>query len=180
MHDALVERTGVGYEPYTPEQQSSIYKMIERYVDAPEIEEEDVLSINSYRQMLEVCKQFKKMVLHARTEASNAREEIMAQMGDSFGMSRPLTGGAFSNEQQLLVESKLVDDYDPKNTPMVGESDKDGMKQRGFGLGAANADSKPIGGVEGISRYVDSKSAKGVFEHLLSIYIYISNRLYMY
>lgn len=77
MHDALVERTGVAYEPYTPEQQTDIARMLERYVGSPEAEEEEVLSINSYRQMIEICKQFKKMVLDARFEASNARDEAM-------------------------------------------------------------------------------------------------------
>jgi kinesin family protein 6/9 len=36
MHDALVERTGVTYDPYTPEQQASVVQMIERYIDASE------------------------------------------------------------------------------------------------------------------------------------------------
>ena len=45
MHDALVERTGMVYDNYTPEQQQSISQMIEKYVSAPEKEEEEILEI---------------------------------------------------------------------------------------------------------------------------------------
>lgn len=55
MHDALVERTGVVYDAFTPEQQSSISAMIERYVEAREEDEESVLVISSVRQLMEVA-----------------------------------------------------------------------------------------------------------------------------
>ena len=52
-----VERTGVGYEPFTPEQQQGVFNMLDRYVAADEASEEEVLSINSFRDILEVqCK----------------------------------------------------------------------------------------------------------------------------
>jgi kinesin family protein 6/9 len=51
MHDALVERTGVTYEPYTPEQQESISQMLERFLAAPQLDEEDVLNITNYRYL---------------------------------------------------------------------------------------------------------------------------------
>jgi kinesin family protein 6/9 len=150
MHDALVERTGVGYEPYTPEQQASVASMLEMYIGAKETEEDDCLTIQSFRQMLEVCKQFKIMVLSARAEAASAREE--AANGYSRGMTtgadgRPLSTMDFANggRADFAADSKIASDFDPK-APTVGEVDKRGGG--GFSLGQASADSRPIGGID--------------------------------
>ena len=70
-----MERTGVGYEPFTPEQQQGVFNMLDRYVAADEAAEEEVLSINSFRDILEVCKQFKKMVIKGRQDVDEARLE---------------------------------------------------------------------------------------------------------
>ena len=70
-----MERTGVGYEPFTPEQQQGVFNMLDRYVAADEASEEEVLSINSFRDILEVCKQFKKMVLKGQQDVDEARLE---------------------------------------------------------------------------------------------------------
>jgi kinesin family protein 6/9 len=148
MHDALVDRTGVGYEPYTPEQQASVVQMLEKYVDASEVEEESVLSVDSYRQMLEMCKQFKIMVLNARAEASAAREEAL--IGGGRGMTadgRPMTVGGGAAD---ALASKIVEDFDP-NAITVGDLDASGKS--GFVLGAAPADSRPVGGMADITRY---------------------------
>jgi kinesin family protein 6/9 len=149
MHDALVERTGMKYEPYTPEQQAGISQMLEKYVDTNEQEEEDHLNINSFREMLEVCKQFKKMVLSARADAL---------AGSNYVGSRPDTG--FRNgglmPADYRADSKIADEYDP-NAPLVGES-QSGNGQGGFSLGATTSDSRPAGGVEGISMYAENKS----------------------
>ena len=155
MHDALVERTGVSYEPYTPEQQVSIKQMLERYIDAQEIDEEDVLQISSFRQMLEVCKQFKKMILTQRSELSTIREDLIAELGGTDGL-RSMTAGFGNTTADLVADSKIAEDYDPNNATKVGQvSDSKG----GFSLGTANAESKPSGGVEGVSRYADTKTA---------------------
>ena len=155
MHDALVERTGVGYEPYTPEQQSSMGTMLERYVEAPEAEEEDVLNIVSYRQMLETCKQFKKMVLHARADTAAAHEMALAGGGvDALG--RPITSD-FGEGGSNFAETKIADDFDPDKTPFVGQAEA----KSGFSIGAAASDSRPVGGVEGSARF-NAREDKGV------------------
>jgi kinesin family protein 6/9 len=141
MHDALVERAGVNYDPFTPEQQNSIATMLEKYVDAKEIDEEEVLSINSYRQMLEICKQFKKMVLFARSEVKHV-------IGD------PATGGEFLGSEAIAAD-KIAEEFDP-NAPTVGS--KVGS---GFALGHASADSRPLGGVDGLSKYLQAKNSPG-------------------
>ena len=118
MHDALVERTGMTYEPYTPEQQMNIAQMLERYVASTEAEEEETLSVNSYRQMLEICKQFKRMVLNARAETLAVREEVMMGM-TSFTDGRISPDGF--NARAGTADDRIIDDFDPK-APYVGES----------------------------------------------------------
>lgn len=141
MHDALVERTGVGYDPYTPEQQAGVVQMLERYINASEMDEEDQLSISSFRHMLEICKQFKKMVLTARAE------QMQGSAGFGIG-GRPLSSAdlAGMGAGDFALENKIADEYDPK-TPMVGEVER-GVPGRGFSLGTVDASSRPLGGME--------------------------------
>jgi len=144
MHDALVERTGVGYEPYTPEQQAGVVQMLERYIGAGEMEEEDQLNISSFRHMLEICKQFKKMVLTARAD--------FLQSSSAFGVGgRPLSSADLMGmgTGEFALENKLAEDFDPK-TPMVGEEERGGGA-RGFSLGHVDANSRPTGGLESLS-----------------------------
>lgn len=147
MHDALVERTGVAYDPYTPEQQTKIASMLEQYVAAPEIEEEDILNINSFREMLEVCKQFKKMVLTARAETQAARAEAL-----SGNYSRTAGVDGFNlDDSSFAADTKIADDFDP-NAPTVGEFQS--SPGRGFALGQAGNDSRPAAGIEGTMAYL--------------------------
>jgi kinesin family protein 6/9 len=155
MHDALVERTGVTYEPYTPEQQQQMAQMLERYVEAPEAEEEDTMNIDSFRQMLEVCKQFKKMLLHSRAETQNAHDMAMAGGGmDATG--RPMTAQEYEAGGGM-EDTRIADEFDPTKSPFVGES-ADSGGAGGFSLGTAQQDSRPIGGVEGSSKFDGNKS----------------------
>lgn len=164
MHDALVERTGVAYEPYTPEQQESISQMLERYMEAPELEEENILNITNYRQMLEICKQFKRKVLAARTDAKLAQEQVY--LGSSGMMTaggtrmRGNTEGGMGNTLggtggvDYAADSKLAQGFDP-NAATVGEPS--GAKG-GFALGMSAADSRPLNGIEGASRYLSNSA----------------------
>lgn len=147
MHDALVERTGVGYDPYTPEQQDSLGQMLEQYLDASELEEESVLGISSYRQMLEVCKQFKRKVLAARAESQEAREQAL--LGGSRGLAGSL-GASLGPGLENFADTLLADGFDPAAAP-VGEPA--GGRGGGFHLGAARSDSRPPAGVEGLARF---------------------------
>ena len=152
MHDALVERTGMTYEPYTPEQQNNIAQMLERYVASAEAEEEEVLSISSYRQMLEICKQFKRMVLGARAETAAAREEAMLG-GGTFADGRLSPEGArLGTAADYAAEHRIADEFDPK-APYVGEAVGPAGSTGGFALGTSAQDSRPAGGVEGIARF---------------------------
>jgi kinesin family member 6/9 len=143
MHDALVERTGVGYEPYTPEQQTGIRQMLESYVDSTELEEDDCLQIDSYRKMLEVCKQFKRMVLVARDEAKAAKEEAYAQYGEygaSGGLGRSNAIGSEFGGSDYPLDAGL--DSTGQGPAYVGEEEV--LGRTGFALGLAPADSTPL------------------------------------
>jgi kinesin family member 6/9 len=188
MHDALVERTGVTYEPYTPEQRDTISQMLERYLETPELEEESVLNITNYRQMLEICKQFKKKVLTARTDLKIAQEQVFlgaatgdgrvrtATAGDQSGLGatsgagaslggggRAVSGGlgmtgaaGMGGGLDYAADSKLAQSYDP-HAATVGEAAASG--RGGFALGISSADSRPLNGIEGASRYASASVA---------------------
>lgn len=159
MHDALVERTGMEYEPYTPEQQSNIVHMLDRYVDAAEADEEDMLNINSYRQIIEVCKVFKKMVLTERSETKLAREDAMYNSMPRSSNGRPLSSAG--NISEFGLDGKFSTDDFNSTGNMVGEADS--SKRLGFSVGTALSDSKPAGGVEGISKFTHKLS--GAISH---------------
>ena len=137
MHDALVERTGVAYDPFTPEQQSGIVAMIERFMEAKEEDEEEVLRITSVRQMIEICKQFKRLLNSARTEVELTREENNhLAMSGAFPLSR---GGDRIGDLHF-AETKIADDYDPKKQSYVGIPEEN---QTGFALGVAPPQARP-------------------------------------
>lgn len=165
MHDALVERAGVGYEPYTPEQQSTIRQMLETYVESPEIEEEDTLSIDSFRKMLEVCKQFKRMVLTAREEVRAAKEENFSQFsssgfyGTTNGTRTASASGEFLGATGDFKDSGGVDGAN--GVSYVGE--RDSFSKSGFGLGQAPSDSVPMA-MEGTTSSMKRAESKDVSE----------------
>jgi kinesin family protein 6/9 len=158
MHDALVERTGVTYDPYTPEQQASVVQMIERYIDASETEEENCLVIHSFRHMIEICRQFKLMIKRARQEISVVKEEALAGMMSQQYVAtmegRAGTTTDLHSNIQYSSDSKLIEDFHSQ-TAMVGELDY--SKSKGFPLGVANPESRPQHGIN--MQYMSSKTA---------------------
>lgn len=167
MHDALIERTGVAYDPYTPEQQDTISQMLERYIEAPELEEETILDITNYRQMIEICKQFKKKLVGARSDAKTAQDQALlgvyagtmsggtvgrTGLGSSYG-GMGTTGGV-----DFAADSKIVSEgYNP-DAPLVGDTISNG--KTGFSLGVTSSDSKPSAGIEGVSNRFESKGGE--------------------
>src|SRR3546814_20332369 len=96
--------------------------MIERYLEIDDDQEaERVLDIQSYRQMLEICKQFKLLFKQrAATTRPNTVETSMSASG--------LTGSA-----RLMANSHPTDnDSSVRNGQFVGELDP---RQNGFSLG---------------------------------------------
>lgn len=144
MHDALVERTGVVYDAYTPEQQSEISQLIEKYVGAAEKDEEDILQIHSFRQMLEICKQFKKKLLEAR---SNASMNALGRMtiGDNPNMSETIRAATAD-----MKGDRTYGGFDLSSMKEVGNVVGAG---KGFALGEAKAEAGPPGGIETSSSF---------------------------
>ena len=70
MHDALADRSGVKYDPYTPEEQAIIAAQCRRYADADEARAADLLEFDSVRQMREMCAQFKKLLRDAEAKVA--------------------------------------------------------------------------------------------------------------
>eukprot|EP00599_Poterioochromonas_sp_BG-1_P005647 CAMPEP_0173144316 /NCGR_PEP_ID=MMETSP1105-20130129/7156_1 /TAXON_ID=2985 /ORGANISM="Ochromonas sp., Strain BG-1" /LENGTH=870 /DNA_ID=CAMNT_0014057965 /DNA_START=70 /DNA_END=2682 /DNA_ORIENTATION=- len=170
MHDALVERTGMIYEPYTPEQQQEISQLIEKYVTTSEKDEENVLSIQSYRQMLEICKQFKKKLIEARRNGGGNNSGIDGSTANLRGSSRGGvgTGGIsfdsstdFKNADAKTGGGSGTSGYDKSTMKEVGTIATNG---RGFALGEAKIDSRPPNGIETSNFYAASpKFASGGF-----------------
>ncbi len=144
MHDALVERTGVVYDAYTPEQQAEISQLIEKYVGAAEKDEEDILQIHSFRQMLEICKQFKRKLLEARSNASAIALGRMA-MGDNPNMSDTIRAATAD-----MKGDRTYGGFDLNSMKEVGHTVGAG---KGFALGEAKAESGPPGGIETSSSF---------------------------
>jgi kinesin family protein 6/9 len=148
MHDALVERTGMVYEPFRPEQQTEISQLIERFVSTPEKDEENVLQIQSYRQMLEICKQFKKKLIEARSNSS---------LRNSRGGSQFMEGTAndFKADGKTTAGGLASNTIGGNNTM----GDKSSMKEigtltgKGFALGEAKIESRPPNGIETSSSF---------------------------
>lgn len=164
MHDALVERTGVGYEPYTPEQQMSIKQMLLRYVDAPEGMEEDMLAIDSYRQMLEICKQFKMMILGGRSEVIAARNELETRIADGFYDGQRRGDSSYGGTRPGTEYSKEAGKFDDSEGTFVGESDS---KHIGFAMGIAPADARPTTTTLDTSAYGQSDQRTNVKPEIL-------------
>jgi hypothetical protein len=114
-------------------------------VEDEEAEEEDILAISSYRQMLEVCKVFKKMLLAERAEARLAREDFNTR-GARAAAALSSSGNVDFGE----LDAKLAEDFGG-SAAAVGEADS--SKKLGFSVGTALPESKPAKGVEGISRF---------------------------
>jgi hypothetical protein len=128
--------------------------MIEKYIDAHEMEEEDILQISTFRQMLEVCKRFKKVILKEREMTRIAREEAI------YGGNGPSSArGRGRGDSAAAIEGKF-DDYDPK-AAVVGELESFGGRGGGFSLGNASSDSRPLAGVEGMGKYELSSKGPG-------------------
>ena len=149
MHDALVERTGVSYEPYTPEQQTNIAQMLRRYVASSDTNEEEFLHISTYRQMIEVCKQFKKLVLDARTAAAAAGASSSSPRTTTLSECGTLHGEATDER----TSARHHEAHPGSKIQYVGVTSETAS---GFPLGNSLQGNRPVGGVE----YLASSSAR--------------------
>jgi kinesin family protein 6/9 len=142
MHDALADRTGVLYDPYTPEQEMDLRKTLERFLNCNKEEEDDVLlgTFRSVRQMRETCKIFKDM--YRQQEEQTQRLVTAASAMGTMGLGATEASGAGAQMPTNGRWGSMTDQ------PMVGEASNEG----GFGVGVAPDNARPSSTVSGGDR----------------------------
>ncbi len=129
MHDAMVERSGVVYDEYTPEQKQEMRVQIEKFLaaDIGSDEEYEAISFNSVRQMRELLLQFKRI----------AREKDVAV--------RRATTAAFSGTATAGLGETTTGDAEAKGVEWGQGEEKvgDAITGEGFSLGLAGDESRP-------------------------------------
>ncbi|GMI01223.1 hypothetical protein TrST_g7006 [Triparma strigata] len=130
MHDAMVERSGIVYDDYTPEQKLELREKIEKFL-AAEIgsdEEYDAVSLSSVRQMREILNQFKRITLEKDVHIKRA---VTAAANGSMTRGMDMTGADAKGEGSAPTFGDAKD--------AVG----DVVEGDGFGLGMAGSDLRP-------------------------------------
>lgn len=140
MHDALADRTGVLYDPYTPEQEAELRGKLERFLACGADEEDDALlgSFHSVRQMRETCKQFK--ALYA---AQAAQAQRLLTAASSMAPTGGGLGGAGEGEGDLFATAGFGATGaggGGEGATFVGKSEGGS----GFGLGVADPMARPV------------------------------------
>ncbi|CAM9150025.1 unnamed protein product, partial [Phaeothamnion confervicola] len=69
MHDALAERSGVMYDPFTSDQRADLRRQLERYLTAKEEEDSSLPVVASIRHFKEVCHGFKTLMRELSEDA---------------------------------------------------------------------------------------------------------------
>ncbi|CAM9629433.1 unnamed protein product [Pylaiella littoralis] len=136
MHDALADRSSVVYDPYTPEQQQGIRRQLEKFVAAqgPEEEEESFPTLESVRQMREICRVFKTLILEVQGDARSAILNSAGGMGKG-GLATPEEGDTGEG-----VEGGTGQKTQAAADMLVGSMEPD----NGFGLGRAPDHARPV------------------------------------
>jgi len=141
MHDALADRSGVKYDPYTPEEQAIIAAQCRRYADADEARAADLLEFDSVRQMREMCAQFKKLLRDAEAKAVRARTAMTSAggvptglfAGDEVGMGED---GGDAEAGHGLSLGRAPDASRPLVVVDARSPERASLAERSVGLGA--------------------------------------------
>jgi kinesin family protein 6/9 len=155
MHDALADRTGVVYDPYTPEQVAGLKKQLEKYLTCAPNEEEDALEFRSVRQMREVCKLFKSMF---------KQQAEYTQRLATGAASGAMTGGLGAT---TAAEAMAMSLGGADATGFLGSTEGMVGKEAGvgFGLGTAADGARPmsqdLGSMRGYKEGGDGASTVG-------------------
>lgn len=116
MHDTLVGRGRVSYEPYTPQQQYEQQQIAMKYLKG----EMDDIDVNSIRQVKELFAQFRNIYRMAVRNIEDSDKEA-------------------TGKPSLSKVDDKAPKFDTKAKDGVGLEDK----KFGFGIGKAPKDSKP-------------------------------------
>ena len=144
MHDALADRAGVLYDPYTPEQLGDLKQTLVKFLSSKgsggggDGNDDDALlgSFQSVRQMRETCKLFRE--LYQQQEDQTRRLVTAAQAGSLGGL------GATSpaDLEALLGATGAGGGAGGDAGPTVGDLENGGGG--GFGLGMADPSARPV------------------------------------
>ena len=165
MHDALADRAGVLYDPYTPEQLGDLKQTLVKFLSAKggsNGDDDDALlgSFQSVRQMRETCKLFRE--LYQQQEDQTRRLVTAAQAGSLGGL-----GATSPAELEALLGGTGVGGAGGEAGPTVGDlenggSGGGGLGGGGFGLGMADPSARPVAhelaGTMGSSRGMGSSN----------------------
>jgi kinesin family protein 6/9 len=130
MHDALSERSGVVYDEYTPEQRKDVEGQVRKFVQAGADEEDDLLQVDSMRQVREIFRQFKVLVKVAEASVTEVRNTMsrggIPSAGAESGMAG--MGGTMAGLPDMNAQGDLVGSMEDT---------------AGFGVGRASDNARP-------------------------------------
>ena len=140
MHDALVERSGVSYDEYTPEQRYDVEKSVRKYLDSDDTVVEDPVgnafgSLSSMRHINEIFIAFKTIVKNVETKT----EERLRQQF-TLGPKGAQSQGDFTDEELGLGGSKEGGGEGDSNGQGEGGDIEGGA---GYAVGVAPSDARP-------------------------------------
>ena len=85
MHDALANRNGITYDEYTSVQKHELQSSVRAYIDAGPMEEDNILPVQSIRQVKEIFKQFKLLI-------KNIESGVEEKLREEFTLGPKETG----------------------------------------------------------------------------------------
>lgn len=124
MHDTLANRTNIQYESFTPEQQTELRGVVNKYI-REEIQEIEVVSV---RQIRALFGQFKNIVIEQQQQLQNG--------GGGGGGFNP------ARDNSISAGSEGKDQSDGQDGEFVGSIDQ---TAGGFNVGQAADNARPIG-----------------------------------
>ncbi|KAJ1450975.1 P-loop containing nucleoside triphosphate hydrolase protein [Pelagophyceae sp. CCMP2097] len=134
MHDALADRSGVKYEPYTAAEKQNLQAQLQRYCAADVGRDDEVLKFESVREMKELCSQFKALLRDAEDRAQQAARAA----GDGNFGSPPLRDDGFAGD--ATAQFAATASGHNSQSDFVGATEAGS----GFSLGRAGDNARPV------------------------------------
>ncbi|KAJ3033037.1 Kinesin-like protein kif9, partial [Rhizophlyctis rosea] len=130
MHDMLVGRGHVVYEPYSEGMRWEVRGRVRGYLEG----EEEELEVTSLRHIKEIFGQFK--VLYKQLEAENEDWQRIHKGGGGSGGAQVVVG----------VRDEAVDTGDSRGADLDKDEGVGETEGSGFGVGLAPSNARPVGG----------------------------------
>jgi len=135
MHNALSGRSEVEYDEFTPAKEAELEDMVRAYLRADSSEEDDVIKIESCRQVRSLFRHFKKAVLMASSSVSSS-----SSSSSSSSNTKSLSSKSDSKDNKDEADTKTSSKKDEENIQQVGEISGN---SNGFSIGEALDESRP-------------------------------------